>query len=85
MENEGVFKNPIANATPDGIHFENHRFLLTAWIFKADINPNTIEKAAMNMALFSGNWPSPNDNTIHQLFLEHITLTLVRTKKPCQA
>ena len=30
MENEGVFKNPIANATPDGIHFENHRFLLTA-------------------------------------------------------
>ena len=61
MENEGVLRNPIANATPDGIHFEIHKFLLIAYIFKAEKNPNIAEKAAINAALFSGNWPSPND------------------------
>jgi hypothetical protein len=59
MEKEGVLRNPIANAMPDGIHLENQSCFLPVYVLMAERSPKAIEKMIMNIALFSGSWPSP--------------------------
>jgi hypothetical protein len=58
-ENEGVLRNPIANATPDGIHFVYGSCLLLAYVLKAAIALKMAAKISMNIPLLSGSWPSP--------------------------
>jgi hypothetical protein len=59
IEKCGVFKKPIAKATPEGIQVANQCWRRTVRVFIAERNPKNIEKLSMNDALFSGNWPSP--------------------------
>ena len=59
IEKEGVFRNPMANATPEGIHFAQRRFFLEADVLVAESSAKRAEKIIINLALFSGNCPSP--------------------------
>jgi hypothetical protein len=54
IENDGVFKNPIANATPDGIHLAIQCPLFAEYVFAPDSKPNRMENMPINTALFSG-------------------------------
>jgi hypothetical protein len=57
--NEGVFRKPIANATPEGKYFVNLDRPCAQYTFPADMRPKTIAKMIMKMPLFSGRFPSP--------------------------
>jgi len=58
-EKDGVLRNPIAKATPEGIHFAYHNPRLEACVLNADIRANTTAEESMKIALFSGRLPSP--------------------------
>jgi hypothetical protein len=62
-EKDGVLRNPIAKATPEGIHLAYHNPRLEARVLNAEIKANTIAENSMKSALFSGRLPSP----IHQV------------------
>jgi hypothetical protein len=57
--NEGVFKKPIANATPEGRYFAILGCPSARGIFAAEIRQKATPKMAMNKLLFSGRFPSP--------------------------
>lgn len=58
-ENDGVFKNPIANATPEGIHLAYRQPRWTAMSLKLAITENSSPNSNMNKRLFSGSCPFP--------------------------
>jgi len=58
-EKDGVFRNPMANATPEGIHLAYHNPRLEAWDLNAEIKANEIAEKSIKVALFSGRLPSP--------------------------
>lgn len=58
-EKDGVLRNPIANATPEGIHLAYHNPRLEACVLNAEIRANTTAEESMKIALFSGRLPLP--------------------------
>jgi hypothetical protein len=58
-ENDGVFRNPMANATPEGIHFAYHNCRFEADVLSAERNPKIMAEHNMNTPLLSGSSPSP--------------------------
>jgi len=58
-EKDGVLRNPMAKATPEGIHVAYHNPCLEACVLNAEIPANRIAKESMKIALFSGRLPSP--------------------------
>lgn len=59
IENDGVLRNPMAKATPEGIHLAYHDPCLEACVLNAETKMNRIAKRTMKIALFSGRLPSP--------------------------
>jgi hypothetical protein len=58
-EKDGVLRNPMAKATPEGIHLAYHNPRLEACVLNAEIRANTTAEESMKIALFSGRLPSP--------------------------
>ena len=58
-ENDGVFKNPIANATPDGIHLAYGRPRWTAKSLMPATTENRRANSNMKGLVFSGSCPFP--------------------------
>ena len=58
-EKDGVLRNPIAKATPEGIHLAYHDPFLEARVLNVEIKANTTAEESMKIALFSGRLPSP--------------------------
>jgi hypothetical protein len=58
-EKDGVLRNPIAKATPEGIHLAYHNPRLEACVLNAEIKANTTAEESMKIALFSGRLPLP--------------------------
>lgn len=58
-EKDGVFKNPIANATPDGIHLAYGRPRWTAMSLMPATTENRRANSNMNGLVFSGSCPLP--------------------------
>jgi hypothetical protein len=58
-EKDGALRNPIAKATPEGIHLAYHNPRLEARVLNAEIKANTTADESMKRALFSGRLPSP--------------------------
>lgn len=57
--NDGVFKKPMENATPEGMYFVTLDCPCAQYAFTAETNPKTIAKTIMKEPLFSGRFPSP--------------------------
>lgn len=57
--NDGVFKKPMENATPEGIYFVNLDCPCAQYTFAAEMRPKTIEKMIIKNPLLSGRFPSP--------------------------
>lgn len=57
--NDGVFKKPMENATPEGMYFVNLDCPCAQYTFAAATRPNMIEKMIMKNPLLSGRFPSP--------------------------
>lgn len=57
--NDGVFKKPMENATPEGMYFVNLDCPRVQYTFAAETRPKTTENMIMKNPLFSGRFPSP--------------------------
>ena len=57
--NDGVFKKPIANATPEGMYFVTFDCPCAQYTFTPETRPKMIAKTNMKKPLFSGRFPSP--------------------------
>ena len=58
-EKDGVLRNPIAKATPEGIHLAYQSPRLEACVLNAEIKAKTMAKETMKIAHFSGRLPLP--------------------------
>jgi hypothetical protein len=59
IENEGAFRNPMAKATPEGIHFAYGCDRRVRYAFKPARMANRSAKVIIKKELFSGSEPSP--------------------------
>ena len=57
--NDGVFKKPMENATPEGMYFVNLDSPCAQDTFTAETKPKTIAKMTMKTPLLCGRFPSP--------------------------
>jgi hypothetical protein len=57
--NDGVFKKPIANATPEGMYFATFDCPCAQYTFTAETRPKTIAKTDHEKAALLGKVPIP--------------------------
>ena len=84
MLNAGVFRKPIANATPEG----NQRTYDPARrrVFRNDIAAKTNPKTSMNFALSGGRWPLPaSKSAFNIVIINNTARKQALTKKASEA